>query len=317
MSERKIILDCDPGHDDAVAILLVLASPEEIDLLGITCVAGNVPLDLTRKNALKVCELAGHTDVAVYSGCERPLVRVLNTAENVHGQSGLDLPGGGVLPEPSMTLRFQHAVDYIIETLIAEDSGSITLCPTGPLTNIAVAMIRAPEIVPRIREIVLMGGAAINPGNVTPAAEFNIYVDPHAAHVVFASGVPLVMMGLDVTHQVLVTAERIDALRTAGGQVSAAVADLMMFYCRFDLDKYRMEGGPLHDPCVIAYLIDRTLFDLKHVNVEIETNADLTLGQTVADWWKVTDRVPNCHVAYQADDARFFELLNNRLARLP
>jgi purine nucleosidase len=241
---------------------------------------------------------------------------VLNTAENVHGQSGLDLPGGGVLPEPSMTLRSQHAVDYIIETLAAEDAGSITLCPMGPLTNIAVAMIRAPEIVPRIREIVFMGGAAINPGNVTPAAEFNIYVDPHAAQVVFSSGVPLVMMGLDVTHQVLVTPERIDALRAAGGQVSAAVADLMTFYCRFDLNKYRMEGGPLHDPCVIAYLIDSTLFDLKHVNVEIETNADLTLGQTVADWWNVTDRTPNCHVAYQADDPHFFELLNERLARL-
>ena len=316
MSKRKIILDCDPGHDDAVAILLALASPQEIDLLGITCVAGNVPLELTRNNALKVCELAGHTDVAVYSGCARPMVRVLNTAENVHGQSGLDLPGGGVLPEPSMTLRSQHAVDYIIETLRTEDAGSITLCPMGPLTNIAVAMIRAPEIVPRIREIVLMGGAAINPGNVTPAAEFNIYVDPHAAQVVFSSGVPLVMMGLDVTHEVLVTAERIDVLRAAGGQVSAAVADLMTFYCRFDLNKYRMEGGPLHDPCVIAYLIDSTLFDLKLVSVEIETNADLTLGQTVADWWTVTDRTPNCHVAYQADDTRFFELLNERLARL-
>ena len=317
VSKRKIILDCDPGHDDAVAILLALASPEEIDLLGITCVAGNVPLELTRNNALKVCELAGHTDVAVYSGCARPMVRELNTAENVHGESGLNLPGGGVLPEPSMTLRSQHAVDYIIETLTAEDTGSITLCPIGPLTNIAVAMIRAPEIVPRIREIVLMGGVAINPGNVTPAAEFNIYVDPHAAHVVFSSGVPLVMMGLDVTHQVLVTAERIDALRTTGGQVSSTVADLMTFYCRFDLDKYRMEGGPLHDPCVIAYLIDSTLFDLKHVNVEIETNADLTLGQTVADWWKVTDRTANCHVVYQVNDTRFFEVLNERLARLP
>ena len=317
MSKRKIILDCDPGHDDAVAILLALGSPQEIDLLGITCVAGNVPLELTRNNALKVCELAGHTDVAVYSGCAQPMVRVLNTAENVHGQSGLDLPGGGVLPEPSMTLRTEHAVDYIIDALLAEDSGLITLCPMGPLTNIAVAMIRAPEIVPRIREIVLMGGAAITPGNVTPTAEFNIHVDPHAAHVVFSSGVPLVMMGLDVTHQVLVTAERTNTLRRAGGQVSATVADLMTFYCRYDLDKYQMEGGPLHDPCVIAYLIDNTVFDLKHVNVEIEINSALTLGQTVADWWKVTNRTPNCHVAYQADDTRFFEVLNERLARLP
>ena len=317
MSKRKIILDCDPGHDDAVAILLALGSPQEIDLLGITCVACNVPLALTRNNALKVFELEGHTDVAVYSGCAQPMVRVRNTAENVHGQSGLDLPGGGLLPEPSMTLRAEHAVDYIIDALLAEDSGLITLCPIGPLTNIAVAMIRAPEIVPRIREIVLMGGAAITPGNVTPTAEFNIHVDPHAAHVVFSSGVPLVMMGLDVTHQVLVTAERTNTLWRAGGRVSATVAALMTFYCRYDLDKYQMEGGPLHDPCVIAYLIDNTVFDLKHVNVEIEINSALTLGQTVADWWKVMGRTPNCHVAYQADDTRFFEVLNERLARLP
>ena len=317
MSKRKVILDCDPGHDDAVAILLALASPEEIDLLGITCVAGNVPLDLTRNNALKICELAGYTEVAVYSGCARPMVRELNTAENVHGKSGLDLPGGSVLPEPSMTLRSQHAVDYIIDTLLAEDSGSITLCPTGPLTNIAVAMIRAPEIVPRIREIVLMGGAAINPGNVTPAAEFNIHVDPHAAHLVFSSGVRLVMMGLDVTYQVQVTPSRKENIHALGGRVAQTVAELITFYGGFDLEQWGLDGAPLHDPCVIAYLIDNEIFRVKHINVEVETNSDLTLGQTVADWKFVTDRTPNCHVAYQADDTRFFEMLNERLARLP
>ncbi len=314
MTPRKIIIDTDPGQDDAVAILVALASPEELDVLGITCVAGNVPLDLTSRNARIVCELAGKRDVKVFAGCDRPLGRALVTAEHVHGKTGLDGPD---LPEPTMPMAEGHAVDFIIDTLRDNAPGTVTLCPLGPLTNIATALQKAPDIADRIAKIVLMGGGYFEGGNITPTAEFNIYVDPHAAHVVFASGVPLVMMGLDVTHQVLVTAERIDALRTAGGQVSAAVADLMMFYCRFDLDKYRMEGGPLHDPCVIAYLIDSTLFDLKHVNVEIETNADLTLGQTVADWWKVTDRVPNCHVAYQADDARFFELLNNRLARLP
>jgi purine nucleosidase len=317
MNSRKIILDCDPGHDDAVAILLALASPEELELLGITCVAGNVPLTLTRMNALRVCELAGRKDVPIYSGCERPMVRTLVTAEAVHGQSGLDLPDGSTLPDPDMALQAQHAVDFIIETLLSEPAGSVTLCPTGPLTNVAVAMVRAPEIIPRIAEIVLMGGAAINPGNVTPAAEFNIYVDPHAADVVFRSGVPLVMMGLDVTHQVLVTTPRKEAIRTSGGRVSAAVADLLTFYCSFDLAKYRMEGGPLHDPCVIAYLIDPTLFSLKHVHVAVETASELTMGQTVADWWSVTDRAPNCHVADQVEDERFFALLSERLARLP
>ena len=317
MNSRKIILDCDPGHDDAVAILLALASPEELELLGITCVAGNVPLTLTRMNALRVCELAGRKDVPIYSGCERPMVRTLVTAEAVHGQSGLDLPDGSTLPDPDMALQAQYAVEFIVETLLSEPPGSVTLCPTGPLTNVAVAMVRAPEIIPRIAEIVLMGGAAINPGNVTPAAEFNIYVDPHAADVVFRSGVPLVMMGLDVTHQVLVTTPRKEAIRTSGGRVSAAVADLLTFYCSFDLAKYRMEGGPLHDPCVIAYLIDPTLFSLKHVHVAVETASELTMGQTVADWWAVTDRTPNCHVADQAEDERFFALLSERLARLP
>ena len=221
------------------------------------------------------------------------------------------------LPDPDMALQAQHAVEFIVETLLSEPPGSVTLCPTGPLTNVAVAMVRAPEIIPRIAEIVLMGGAAINPGNVTPAAEFNIYVDPHAADVVFRSGVPLVMMGLDVTHQVLVTTPRKEAIRTSGGRVSAAVADLLTFYCSFDLAKYRMEGGPLHDPCVIAYLIDPTLFSLKHVHVAVEIASELTLGQTVADWWAVTDRAPNCHVADQAEDERFFALLSERLARLP
>ncbi|MEC9330016.1 MAG: nucleoside hydrolase [Pseudomonadota bacterium] len=317
MDSRKIILDCDPGHDDAVAILLALASPEELELLGITCVAGNVPLTLTRMNALRVCELARRKDVPIYSGCERPMVRTLVTAEAVHGQSGLDLPDGSTLPDPDMALQTRHAVDFIIETLLSEPAGSVTLCPTGPLTNVAVAMVRAPEIIPRIAEIVLMGGAAINPGNVTPSAEFNIYVDPHAADVVFRSGVPLVMMGLDVTHQVLVTTPRKEAIRASGGRVSTAVADLLTFYCSFDLAKYRMEGGPLHDPCVIAYLIDPTLFSLKHVHVAVETASELTLGQTVADWWAVTDRTPNCHVADQAEDERFFALLSERLARLP
>lgn len=317
MRRKKIILDCDPGHDDAVAILLALASPDELELLGITCVAGNVPLGLTRKNALLACELAGAPQTRVYAGCSRPMVRQLVTAEAVHGQSGLDLPGGLTLPEPTMKLESRHAVDFIIDTLLAAPPGTITLCPTGPLTNIAMAMVREPAIVDRITEIVFMGGAAITPGNVTPAAEFNIYVDPHAAEVVLRSGVPLVMMGLDVTHQVLVTDERKAAIRGLGGRAAQIVSELMTFYCAYDIDRYGMEGGPLHDPCVIAYLIDESLFELKQVNVEVETTSPLTLGETVVDWWGITDRHPNCRVAKRADASRFFELLNQRLARLP
>ena len=317
MSRQKIILDCDPGHDDAIAILMTLASPEELDLLGLTCVGGNSSLDMTTKNALKICELAGSTNIAVFSGCERPMVRQLSTAENVHGKSGLDLPGGAVLPEPTMSLRSQHAVDFIIDTLMTESSRSITLCPTGPLTNIAMAMIREPKIIPRIQEIVFMGGAAISPGNTTPAAEFNIYVDPHAAHVVLSSGVKLVMMGLDVTHQVQVTPPRMQAIKTLGRQVSQTVADLITFYGSFDLEQWDMKGAALHDPCVIAYLLDQDIFTLKHVNVEVETNEGLTLGETVADWKYVTDRPLNCHVAYRANDDRFFELLTDRLLKLP
>ena len=317
MSRRKIILDCDPGHDDAVAILLALASPEEIDLLAITCVAGNAPLALTSLNALRICELAGRQDIPVYSGCARPMVRNLVTAEDVHGSSGLDLPGGVTLPDPKMTLQSGHAVEFIVKTLLKEPPDSITLCALGPLTNVALAMVQEPSVASRIHEIVFMGGAAINPGNTTPAAEFNIYVDPHAADVVFRSGVPLTMMGLDVTHQVLVTAEREERIRKSGGRASTVVAELMSFYCRFDLDRYGMAGGPLHDPCVIAHLLDDSIFTTRHVNVQVEIHSELTLGETVADWWYMTDLTPNCQVGEIADHERFFELLIKRLARLP
>jgi purine nucleosidase len=317
VGKRKIIIDCDPGHDDAVAILLTLASPDEIDLLGITCVAGNAPLALTSTNALRVCELAGQPQTRVYAGCVRPMIRDLVTAQNVHGQSGLDLPDGTSLPDPIMNMQPEHATKFIIETLLSEPQASVTLCTLGPLTNVAMAMVQEPAIISRIREIVLMGGAAITPGNVTPAAEFNIYVDPEAARLVFRSGVPLTMMGLDVTHQVLVTDDRRERIRRDGGRVSEVVADLMSFYCRFDLDRYGMEGGPLHDPCVIAHLLDDSIFSTRHTNIEVETHSELTLGETVADWWGMTDRAPNCRVGERADHEKFFDLLIERLARFP
>jgi len=313
MSTRKIIIDTDPGQDDAVAILLALASPEEVEVLGITAVAGNVPLPLTAKNARMVCELAGRHDMAVFAGCDEPLSRPLITAEHVHGKTGLD---GPALPAPTMELRPEHGVDFIIDTLRREPAGSITLCPLGPLTNIATAFRDAPDIIPRVREVVLMGGAYFQVGNITPAAEFNIYVDPEAAEIVFKSGAPIVVMPLDVTHKVLVTKPRNDSFRALGSTVGQAVAAMTDFFERFDKEKYGSLGAPLHDPCVIAYLIRPDLFTGRFINVEIETQSSLTLGMTVADWWRVSGREPNALFIGDVDADGLFTLLTERLARL-
>ena len=312
MSVRKIIIDTDPGQDDAVAILLALASPE-LDVLGITAVAGNVPLPLTTKNALIVCELAGREDVKVFAGCDAPLSRALVTAEHVHGKTGLD---GPQLPTPKMALQEAHAVDFIVETLRAEPSGTVTLCPLGPLTNIATAFQRAPDIVERVQEIVLMGGAYFQVGNITPTAEFNIYVDPEAADIVFKSGVPIVVMPLDVTHKALTTRPRVEAFRAMGTEPGRMVAEWTDFFERFDKEKYGSEGAPLHDPCVIAYLLKPDLFQGREVNVMVETGSELTMGMTVADWWQVTDRAPNAMFMGDVGADGFFALLTDRIARL-
>ena len=313
MSARKIIIDTDPGQDDAVAILLALASPDEIEVLGVTAVAGNVPLHLTERNARMVCELAGRPDMRVFAGCDRPLGRELVTAEHVHGKTGLD---GPTLPEPTMPLQDDHAVDFIIDTLRTEPPGTVTLCPLGPLTNIAVAFEKAPDIAERVAEIVLMGGAYFEVGNITPAAEFNIYVDPQAAKIVFKSGARLTVMPLDVTHKALVTKPRNDAFRALGTPVGVAVAQMTDFFERFDREKYGSAGAPLHDPCVTAYLIRPDLFSGRHINVEIETQSDLTMGMTVADWWRVSGRAPNAMFMGDIDADGFFALLTKRLARL-
>ena len=309
---RKIIIDTDPGQDDAVAILLALASPE-LEVVGITAVAGNVPLHLTEKNARKVCELAGKPDTKVYAGAVRPLVRPLVTAEYVHGKTGLDGPN---LPEPTMPLQAQHGVDFIIETILSNPDGTITLCPLGPLTNIALALIRAPEIAPKICEIVLMGGGFFEGGNVTPAAEFNIYVDPHAAEVVLKSGIPIVMMPLDVTHKALTSRVRVERFRAMKTPVGDATAALLDFFERFDEQKYGTDGGPLHDPCVIAYLLKPELFKGRTCNVSVETNSELTMGMTVIDWWHVTGREPNATVMRDIDAEGFFQLLTERISRI-
>lgn len=307
---RKIIIDTDPGQDDAVAILLALASPE-LEVLGITAVAGNVPLALTELNTRKMVELAGRPDIPVFAGCDAPLDRPLVTAEHVHGRTGLD---GPTLPDPQIPLQAKHGVDFIIDTL--RSSKDVTLCPLGPLTNIAAALTQAPDIKQNIQEIVLMGGGFFEGGNITPAAEFNIYVDPTAADIVLRSGVPVTMLPLDCTHQALTTAPRVAAFRALPNRAGPVVAELTDFFERYDKEKYGSDGAPLHDPCVIAYLLRPDLFNSRFINVEVETISKLTLGATVADWWRVTDRPANVTYVKDVDADGFFELLVERIGTL-
>jgi len=308
---RKIIIDTDPGQDDAVAILLALASPE-LEVLGLSVVAGNVPLHHTERNARMICELAGRPDLPVHAGCDAPLSRKLVTAEHVHGKTGLD---GVTLPEPAMPLAPGHAVDFLIETLCREKPGSVTLVPIGPLTNIATAFRRAPDIVPRVQEIVLMGGAYFEVGNITPTAEFNIHVDPEAAKIVFASGAPLTVMPLDVTHRALTSRAWVEGMR-AMGRIGQAVASWTDFFERYDCEKYGSQGAPLHDPCTIAWLLKPELFTGRYINVEIETQGEYTLGMTVADWWRVSGRTPNATFIRDVDADAFFALLTERIGDL-
>ena len=296
-----------------MAILLALGSVDELEVLAVTAVAGKLPLDLTERNARKVVALAGRPDLPVHRGCDRPLVRALVTAEFVHGKTGLD---GAELPEPGTAPAPANAVDAIIEILRARPAGTVTICPIGPLTNVAMVMRKAPDVVPRIREIVLMGGA-IGEGNITPAAEFNIYVDPHAAQAVFEAGVPLVMLGLDVTHRALVTPERLAAIRALDTPLSRAAAGLLEFYNVYDQTRRGRVGAPLHDPCAIAYLLRPELFTGRACHVAIETRGEHTLGRTVVDWSGRTGKAPTAMVIADIDADAFFALLTERLARLP
>ena len=308
-----IIIDTDPGQDDAVAILLAFASPE-IEVLGITAVAGNVPLALTEVNARKICELAGRPGTKVFAGADRPLKRPLVTAEHVHGQTGLD---GPVWPEPKMPLQKQHAVDFIVDTLMTYEAGTITLCVLGPMTNIALALSREPRISSRIKGIVAMGGGYFEGGNFTPSAEFNIYVDPHAARTVFQAGIPITLIPLDCTHQVLSTAARVEKFRGIKNKSGLAIAAMLSFSERFDEQKYGTDGAPLHDPCVMGWLLKPELFQSRDVNVEIECESELTMGATVVDWWRVTKRKPNATVCRSVNAQGFFDLLTERIAKLP
>jgi len=310
VQRRKIIIDCDPGQDDAVALFLAFAS-DELDLLGITAVGGNVPLELTQRNARLMCDIA-QSNVPVFAGCAKPMIRPLRTAEMIHGKTGID---GIEIADPATPLQSQHAVDFIIETLLSANDGEITLVPTGPLTNIATAIDREPAILQKIEQIVLMGGAMREGGNRTPSAEFNILVDPDAADIVFKCGRPITQMGLDVTHQVLSTKQRVDRIKALGNAVALATAGMLSFFDRFDTKKYASAGAPLHDPCTIAWLLKPDLYEGKDCNVSIETQSELMLGHTAVDFWHVTDRPINVHWVYSVDADGFFDLLTERLAR--
>jgi purine nucleosidase len=312
VTPRRIIIDTDPGQDDAVALLAALASPE-LEVVAITTVAGNVPLPLTSRNARMMVELAGRTDVPVYAGCSRPMVRDLYTAEYVHGPTGID---GADMPEPAVALALGHAVDVLVETVMAAAPGELTLCTLGPLTNVAMAMVKEPQLGDRLAGLVMMGGGFFEGGNVTPAAEFNIYVDPHAAHVVFTSGVPITMLPLDVTHEALTSDARIQRFRDLGTRAGDVVAGMLDFFDRYDEAKYGTDGAPLHDPCVIAYLLEPALFAGKRCHVEIEHHSEATMGMTLVDWWGVTKREPNALVIDTVDADGYFDLLVARIGRL-
>ena len=308
----RLIIDTDTAGDDAFSILLALKAPH-VTLEGITICNGNVPFDQQAENALYTLEVAGAGGtVPVWKGCPLPMLRKPIDATEFFGADGMsdaDFPQAQQRPEDG------HAVDFLIDTIMS-NPGEIEILAQAPLTNIATVIERAPDVVSRIREIVLMGGGFFEGGNITPSAEFNIFVDPEAAKIVFGSGVALTMLPLDVTHKVLTTKERVGRLRANGNRPSVAMADMLEFFERFDEEKYGTDGGPLHDPTVIAWLIDPGMFSGRACNVEIETGSDLTLGATVVDWWKVTNRAENAFVVRDVDDDRFFDLFIERVGRL-
>ena len=309
---EKIIIDCDPGQDDAVALLLAMSSPEDLEILGVTTVAGNVPLALTQRNARITTEIAGRSDVRVYAGCDRPMILDLITAENVHGSTGID---GVDIYEPELPLQSQHAVDFIIEAVTAAPPNTVTLVPMGPLTNIATAFEKAPEIIGRLKRIVLMGGAMREGGNTSPSAEFNILVDPHAAKIVLESGRPIIQLGLDVTHQVLATKERVARIRDLGNKAAVATANMLDFFNRHDTEKYDSLGSPLHDPCTVAFILQPDLFQGRACNVSVETESKLTMGHTAIDYWHVTNKPRNVNWIHSVDADGYYELLTSRLSR--
>lgn len=308
MTTRKIILDCDPGHDDALAIILAAAQPE-LEILGITTVSGNAEIEKTTKNALKICDLVSLNDVIVSKGASDPLIRVRETAPSIHGDSGLDGPD---MPEPTRSWSDEHGSDTIIR-LVKESDEPVTILPTGPLTNVALALAKAPEIKDNIQEIVLMGGGTF--GNWTPTAEFNIWADPEAAKKVFDSGIPLVVMGLDITHQALATKDVIAEVNKIDNKVAKIVGELLVFFAGTYKETFDFDGAPVHDVLTVAYCVAPELFEMKDVNVTIETKGEYTAGTTLVDLHGNTGRKVNAKFGLKLDVKGFWELFIEALKK--
>ncbi|HUH81709.1 MAG TPA: nucleoside hydrolase [Solirubrobacteraceae bacterium] len=306
---NAIIHDCDPGHDDAIALMLALASPE-VEVLGVTTVSGNQTLEKTTANAIRVLDHLGCRHIPVAAGSPRPLVRARSVAARVHGETGLD---GPALPPPSRTPVEEHAIDWIAR-MLREHPGPVTLVPTGPLTNIALLLARYPELEPRIERVVLMGGA-IGEGNVTPAAEFNIWADPEAARRVFSSSLQITMVGLDVTHRALITQSHVDRL-AATGAAGRLAADLFAFYGQHHRRHYGWDGAPVHDAVAVAHVIDANILETRRCGVRIDTGPELSRGRTYVDLWGSAGWEPDCEVAVDIDAERFLKLLVERVGRL-
>ena len=312
MAKRKIVIDCDPGIDDAVMLMLAFGAREELDILGITTVAGNLPLSVTTENARILRELAGRVDVPIYAGCPRPMLREPIEASEFHGKNGL---GDIALPAAKASVAAGHAVDFITKTLLAAKE-PVTLVVTGPFTNVALAIIQNPAILDKVDEIVIMGGARSEGGNITPSAEFNIAADPHAAHVLFTCGKPIIAFGLDVTHQAMATPSRIGAIKAIGSAPAIAAAAMMAFVAKVEKDLKGYEGAPLHDPCTIAWLLKPSLFSLKLCHVAVETGSPLTMGHTAVDYWGATGKPANTQWAHGVDADGLFALIVEKVKTL-
>ena len=310
---RKLIILTDPGQDQAAAILMILGQRQEFDVLGLVATAGNIHLGHTVNNCLKLMELAGRPDIPVFAGCQQPILRPLVMAEHVHGPTGLDGPD---LAQPKIKMEEKHGVDFIIDTVRA-NPGEITICSLSPMTNLAMALRKAPDIAGEIVEIVAMLGAYFEVGNITPSAEFNCYVDPEAADIVLRSGIKTTLLPLDVTHRMRSTPERLKAMRALGNRCGVATAEMLEFSEAFDLRKYGWEGAPLHGPCVPAFMMKPEIFSGRQINVSVELNGTLTMGMTVADWWQITDRPRNVFYVRDGDHNAYYDLLIQSLGNLP
>ena len=313
MENRPLIFDCDPGQDDAISLIMALSPGSGLDIRAITTVAGNTSLAKCQRNARMIAEICGRRDIPVFAGCEAPLKLPLATAEEVHGVEGLD---GLEIFESDIPLQEENAVDAIIR--LCRTIEGVVLVPTGPLTNIATALTRAPDIATRISEIVIMGGARSEAGNITPSAEFNIYVDPHAAKIVFDASIKKTVFGLDVTHKALIKNKHVDRIAALGTEMGKRLTSMLRSdYAEYDRAKFGTAGTPIHDACTTAYLLQPHIFTFKSVNVQVETESELTRGHTAVDFWQMTGRPRDTNWAVGVDADEFFELMIDRIAAYP